>query len=145
MRGAGPLPADEAAGWSVRHLPIMTIIHHAGKGGRNPRMAAQDAYARRQYAHKHFSAPHRALYLSAIGTRHALRAVGTGGSEDTRARRRVARSALRTLARPSQPPFTHPPQTAMWLEAALDPANRVSRSLPRSTIRGGDRAVGSRP
>ena len=43
------------AGWSVRHLPIMTIVHHAGKGGRDPRMAAQDAYARRQYARKHFS------------------------------------------------------------------------------------------
>ena len=66
------------AGWSVRHLPLMTIIHHAGKGGRDPRMAAQDAYSRRQYARKHFSTGHRTLYLSAIGVPsrapHAARA-----------------------------------------------------------------------
>ena len=42
-------------GWQVRHLPVMTIIHHAGKGGLSPKMQAQDAYARKQYAHKHFS------------------------------------------------------------------------------------------
>ena len=93
------------AGWSVRHMPMMSIIHHAGKGGRKARMAAQETYARRQYAHKHFSAAHRALYLSAIGARHALRAVGTGGSEDAQARRYAARSALRTLMHSSEPPF----------------------------------------
>jgi len=31
------------AGWQVRHLPQMTIVHHAGKGGVQPRMVAQDA------------------------------------------------------------------------------------------------------
>ena len=30
------------AGWQVRHLPQMTIVHHAGKGGVRPRMVAQD-------------------------------------------------------------------------------------------------------
>lgn len=109
------------AGWSVRHLPIMTIVHHAGKGGRNPRMAAQDAYARRQYAQKHFSAGHRALYLSAILTRHALRAIPGPDSESARARRLAARRALRTLIDPSEPPFCHPPKTAQWLGPPVPP------------------------
>ena len=105
------------AGWSVRHLPTMTIVHHAGKGGANPRMAAQDAYARRQYASKHFSHAHRALYLSAIGAGHAFRVLVPGlDPEQSKVRRRAHRHALRTLIRPSEPPFCHPPQTALWLE-----------------------------
>jgi N-acetylglucosaminyl-diphospho-decaprenol L-rhamnosyltransferase len=103
------------AGWSVRHLPIMTIVHHAGKAGRSPRMAAQDAYARRQYAYKHFSPPHRTLYLAAIGVRHTVRTIVPGrGPDRARARRTAARRALRALIRPSEPPFCHPPQTALW-------------------------------
>jgi N-acetylglucosaminyl-diphospho-decaprenol L-rhamnosyltransferase len=113
------------AGWSVRHLPIMTIVHHAGKAGRDPRMAAQDAYARRQYAHKHFSAAHRALYLTAIGTRHAFRGVMPGLAQDTaRARRIAARRALRTLIDPAEPPFCQPPQTALWLGPPAGPRRK---------------------
>lgn len=103
------------AGWSIRHLPTMTIVHHAGKAGPDPRMAAQDAYARRQYAYKHFSAAHRTLYLSAIGAGHALRAFAPAFDADPnwmRARRRASRRALQTLIRPSNPPFRQPPQTA---------------------------------
>jgi N-acetylglucosaminyl-diphospho-decaprenol L-rhamnosyltransferase len=104
------------AGWSVRHLPIMTIVHHAGKAGRNPRMAAQDAFSRRQYAYKHFSPAHRSLYLSAISARHAARILGPGGrSDDAQARRIAARSALRAIVRPSKPPFCQPPASALWL------------------------------
>ena len=49
------------AGWRVRHLPSMTILHH-GKPGVRPRMVAQEAYARRQYAQKHFSKPYGSAY-----------------------------------------------------------------------------------
>jgi N-acetylglucosaminyl-diphospho-decaprenol L-rhamnosyltransferase len=113
-------------GWEVRHLPVMTIVHHAGKAGRDPRMAAQDAYARRQYARKHFSAPHRALYLSAIGVRHAVRAVAPGAGGDIDRRRRVAaRRALRALLHPADPPFCEPPRTALWLGPPAGP-RRVS-------------------
>jgi N-acetylglucosaminyl-diphospho-decaprenol L-rhamnosyltransferase len=104
------------AGWSVRHLPTMTIVHHAGKGGRDPRMAAQNAYAQRQYARKHFSTAHRALYLSAIGTRHAFRTVLPGlGPDKACARRLASRGALRALVGPTEPPFCQPPQAALWL------------------------------
>lgn len=113
------------AGWSVRHLPTMTIVHHAGKAGRDPRMAAQNAYARRQYARKHFSAAHRALYLSAIGAHQASRALVPGLGDDMgRARRAAARQALRTLVRSSEPPFCQPPRTAL----ALGPSARTRGS-----------------
>jgi N-acetylglucosaminyl-diphospho-decaprenol L-rhamnosyltransferase len=48
------------AGWAVRHLPLMTIVHHADKAGINPKMDAQNAFTRLQYARKHFSPAHRA-------------------------------------------------------------------------------------
>jgi GT2 family glycosyltransferase len=109
------------AGWSVRHLPIMTIVHHAGKAGRNPRMAAQDAYSRRQYAHKHFSAPHRMLYLSAIGARHTLRTMPGRGPDHAKARRVAAREALHALFQ-GEPPFCQPPDTALWLGPPRGPS-----------------------
>lgn len=117
------------AGWSVRHLPSMTIVHHAGKAGRSPRMAAQDAYSRRQYARKHFGAAHRAAYLGAIAVRHGLRLAGSAAPRpDARARRRAARSALGALARPGRPPFREPPPAALW----LGPPDGGSVSRPTS-------------
>jgi N-acetylglucosaminyl-diphospho-decaprenol L-rhamnosyltransferase len=103
----------KGAGWSVRHMPQLTIVHHAGKGGVRPRMIAQDAYTRRQYARKHFPAPQRALYLVAVAARHAVRAVGRSRSDDAARRREAARLALRTLLGHVEPPFGAPPQTAV--------------------------------
>ena len=101
-------------GWSVRHLPTMTIVHHAGKGGVRPKMIAQDVFTRRQYARKHFAAPRRALYLTAVGARHAVRlaapAKGNGADGD---RREASRLALRTLVGREAPPFGPPPTTAI--------------------------------
>ena len=51
------------AGWRVVHLPSMTIVHHAGKAGFSPRVAAQDAYARRQYLDKNAGWIERVLVL----------------------------------------------------------------------------------
>lgn len=101
------------AGWAVRHLPLMTIIHHAQKGGIRPRMVAQDAFTRRQYAHKHFTAPRRAAFLAAVGTGHALRAVAPQRGETGVQRRAAARLALRTLAGRADPPFGSPPPTGI--------------------------------
>jgi GT2 family glycosyltransferase len=103
------------AGWSVRHLPQMTIIHHAEKGGVRPRMSAQGGFARRQYAHKHFAPPHRALFLGALATRHAVRLVAYGvkpGAEDP-TRREASRKALRAVLGRGEPPFGPPAQTAV--------------------------------
>ena len=101
------------AGWEIRHLPSMTIVHHAGKGGVRPKMVAQDAFARRQYALKHFSRPARAAYLAALLARHSIRAVAPGGEERGQDRRAAARTALRTLVGRSAPPFGEPPTTTV--------------------------------
>jgi hypothetical protein len=101
------------AGWEIRHLPAMTIVHHAGKGGTRPRMVAQDAYARRQYARKHFSQPQRAAFLGAVFTRHALRAAAPGSEPESKAKRAAARAAVRTLLGHSEPPFGAPPPTSL--------------------------------
>jgi len=101
-------------GWQVRHLSQMTIVHHAGKAGIQPRMVAQNAYASRQYARKHFGHTQRGLYLSALGVRHLIRASGVGArAGDPAARREGARRALATLSGRSGPPFQAPPRTAV--------------------------------
>ena len=94
------------AGWEVRHLPTMTIVHHAGKGGIRPKMIAQDAYTRRQYARKHFQQPQRGLFLAAILARHVVRAIGPGSQEQAKARRAAARRAMKTLCGFEGPPFS---------------------------------------
>jgi GT2 family glycosyltransferase len=102
------------AGWDVRHLPWMTILHHAGKAGPSPRMAAQDAYTRMQYARKHFSPLHRGLYAGALALGYLVLATapdGRGGE----GRRGANRHALRTLLGLESPPFGAPPGTAVGL------------------------------
>ncbi len=101
------------AGWSVRHVPDMTILHHACKVGLSPRMVAQEAFARRQYAQKHFAGAHRALYLSAIGLRHLIRAVAAGGGAGSKLHRQAARAAIANLLGRAEPPFAAPPATAL--------------------------------
>lgn len=102
------------AGWRVRHLPTMTIIHHFGKAGVRPKMVAQDAYSRLQYAQKHFAPPYRAAYLSAVLAYHAVRAAAPiGNRADGEAKRAAARRAMRTLVGREEPPFGPPPPTAI--------------------------------
>ncbi|MGH2910960.1 MAG: glycosyltransferase family 2 protein [Solirubrobacteraceae bacterium] len=107
------------AGWSVRHLPHMTIIHHACKGGVRPRMIAQDAFARRQYAQKHFARLHRAFYLGAIGARHVIRAtIASAMGSEAEVHREAAQQAVKTLMGRAEPPFGTPPPTALPPAAA---------------------------
>ena len=114
-------------GWEVRHLPTMTILHHADKAGVNLKMEAQAAYARRQFARKNFGAVHRLADLSALGLRHALRAAYVSRDGDlARQRREASRRALRTLVGLDPPPFGQPPRVAV---------------SPRSTREAEDRAL----
>jgi GT2 family glycosyltransferase len=105
------------AGWEVRHLPTMTIIHHFDKAGRSARTTAQDSFARLQHAQKHFSPLHRVLYRLALYLRHALRFAFARGQEQT-VRREAARRALRVLVEREAPPFGVPPQTAVHRESS---------------------------
>jgi N-acetylglucosaminyl-diphospho-decaprenol L-rhamnosyltransferase len=99
------------AGWEVRHLPVMTVLHHGGEYRTDPRLLAQDAYSRIQFADKHFSPPHRAAYRSALALGNALRAAAPGSAR--REQRRAARAALRVLVGLDGPPFGSPPGQAL--------------------------------
>jgi N-acetylglucosaminyl-diphospho-decaprenol L-rhamnosyltransferase len=100
------------AGWGIRHLPTMTILHHSGKGGTRPKMTAQDVFTRRQYAEKHFSRPRRIGYLTAVGTKHLLRLV-LHSRELRPDEREAARLALHTLVGRAGAPFRVPPRTSL--------------------------------
>lgn len=100
------------AGWQVRHLPALTIVHYAGKGGLNPRMEAQDAYARLQYARKHLSPLHRGAYRLALGLGRALRWLRAVLRGEPREREAHA-AALAVLAARARPPFGAPPAVAL--------------------------------
>jgi N-acetylglucosaminyl-diphospho-decaprenol L-rhamnosyltransferase len=102
------------AGWQVLYTTTMSIVHHWGKAGVRPKMVAQNAYTRRQYARKHFSAPRRAAYMAAVFTGHALRAAAParGNPSDAEAVRSGAVWAMKTLMS-QQPVYAEPPPTAI--------------------------------
>ena len=97
------------AGWDVRHVPWMTILHHVNKAGIKPKLEAQDAFARMQHARKHFSraAPGRLCGRTgpqarssrrrrpsrAQDARHSPRGVVPRVTGGARARRAAVRSA----------------------------------------------------
>jgi len=112
------------AGWEIRHLPIMTVLHHASKAGANARLAAQDAFTRRIYGRKHFSPLHRVAYGTALGLGYTLRSVAPGRDREwARARRSASRAALSALLGLSEPPFGAPPTVALALRGA-SPSSR---------------------
>jgi GT2 family glycosyltransferase len=101
------------AGWKVCHLPKMTIVHHAGKGGIRPKMWAQDAYTRRQHARKHFSLLHQSSYTAALALGYGMRALAPVHNSSRAGRRDAARAALRVLMGLDGPPFGSPPRQAI--------------------------------
>jgi GT2 family glycosyltransferase len=102
------------AGWEVRHLPTMRILHHAGRSSFNPRLTAQQAYAHRQYIYKYFGPVRRRTGLAAYALGYLLRAL-VGGRDRGLAReqRAASRAALRALFGLGEPPFGPPPQSAV--------------------------------
>jgi N-acetylglucosaminyl-diphospho-decaprenol L-rhamnosyltransferase len=98
-----------SAGWSVRHSPALEILHYTNRAGVNGRLAAQEAFARRQYADKHFGAVRRTAYLTVTAAGYALRRGPSRARRhrpDTRAG--AAALALRTLRGVDPPPFVEP-------------------------------------
>jgi N-acetylglucosaminyl-diphospho-decaprenol L-rhamnosyltransferase len=122
----------KSAGWKIRHLPSMTILHHAQKAGANPKMEAQLAFASLQYARKNFAAPQRWAYVGARSVGYALRSVYPGGNAaEARQKRSAARRALRTLWSLEKSPFGEPPAVAArvetrWGSSASSPSKTTS-------------------
>ena len=102
------------AGWEIRHLPQMTIVHYGGTTEASPRMEAQMAYARSQYAAKHFGPLRRRAFVAAIALRHALRWAAFSRQRPDRAA--AHKQALLTLLGRAEPPFGAPPPRAVESE-----------------------------
>ncbi len=100
----------KTAGWEIRHLPDMTIVHHEGKAGIKPHIESLNAYNRLVYARKHFSPGHRAAYSAAVYLRHGMRSVLAGSGELGKRRREANRAVLRTLL--GRAPVPYEPKTA---------------------------------
>jgi GT2 family glycosyltransferase len=91
------------AGWQVMHMPQLTIRHFEHGSGLSSRLEAQAAYARMQFARKHFSRV--SGYRLALALRYALRTslyTLRGGRQS--GREQAARAALVTVL-DDQPPF----------------------------------------
>jgi N-acetylglucosaminyl-diphospho-decaprenol L-rhamnosyltransferase len=132
------------AGWHVRHLPLMTILHHADKAGISDRMLAQDAFARRQYAAKFFNAPHRAMYVGALALRYLLRIGAATRSEAGRQRRAANARALRTLLGRQEPPFGAPSEQAVAIRQLPPRRDDDARDQTASATAGGGGSAAAR-
>lgn len=95
----------KTAGWEIRHLPQMTILHHDRKAGVKPHIESLGAVTRSLYARKHFSPLHRPFYLGAVMLRHLLRAVYAGSGDLGRQKRLASRAVLATMTGRQPVPF----------------------------------------
>ena len=118
----------KTAGWEIRHLPLMTIIHHEGKAGVKPSIESLSAHTRIVYARKHFSPAHRALYSGAVMLRHSLRSVYAGRGELGRRRRDANRQVVKTLL--GRAPVPHGPPSRFSVRIA-DPGQRERDHVSR--------------
>jgi N-acetylglucosaminyl-diphospho-decaprenol L-rhamnosyltransferase len=119
------------AGWDVRHLPQMTILHQDGKAGVKPSIERLSADSRMKYARKFFSPGHRAVYFGAVMLKFAVRSVYTGRGETARLKRAASRQAVLTLLGRAEVP--HLEKTSKLSVQTADPELRDRSALgPRS-------------
>jgi GT2 family glycosyltransferase len=123
------------AGWEIRHLPFMTILHHAGKAGVKASLVSLGAWTRLAYARKHFSPVHRAAYSGAVMLGHTLRSAYAGRGETGRLRRRANRQAVATLLGRAPVPYGPPSRVPVRTGAAelrdADGSHGQSETLER--------------
>jgi N-acetylglucosaminyl-diphospho-decaprenol L-rhamnosyltransferase len=91
-----------AAGWEVRHLPVMRILHWGGKP--NPRLVAQASYSRLEYAAKHFNRLQRMAYRGVLLVNHTMRLLGLA-VKGNRQRVGYELTALKVVLGVAEPPF----------------------------------------
>lgn len=104
----------KSAGWLVRHLPQMEIVHHAGKMGWSERGYRQYAYSNRIYFAKHVGPVQRHAAIAALAIGYGLRAVVfpiLRRSEPDAAR--AMRAAFLTTIGRGAAPYELPPPTAV--------------------------------
>jgi N-acetylglucosaminyl-diphospho-decaprenol L-rhamnosyltransferase len=119
----------KTAGWDIRHLPLMTIIHHYDRSSVKASSESLGAYNRVVYARKHFSPAHRMTYAAAVLMRHALRSVYAGAHPDSATRRDANRAAVRTLL--GRAPVPHGPPSRFAVRTAAPEERQAVRVLER--------------
>jgi N-acetylglucosaminyl-diphospho-decaprenol L-rhamnosyltransferase len=120
----------KTAGWEVRHVPRMTILHHDGKAGIKPSIVSLDAHTRVMYARKFFSPPHRVAYFAAVMLKLLLRSVYAGQGETGRLKRAANRRSIATLL--GRAPVPHAAKTCSVSVETADPELRRPTPGPRS-------------
>jgi GT2 family glycosyltransferase len=130
----------KTAGWEIRHLPQMTMLHHVTKDGIKPHIESLDAVTRAMYARKYFSPGHRALYVGALMLRHLLRLVYAGPGDLGRQKRAASREVVATMLGRRPVPFAA--ITSPVSVATADPALRVVQRLG-SRVPDADRVASS--
>ena len=120
----------KTAGWAVRHLPDMTIVHHAFKDGVKPSVDALSAHSRAKYARKHFSPVHRLAFGAAVMLRHLLRSVYAGPGETGSVKRDANRRVIATLL--GRAPVPHADKTSPVSVMTADPQLRSSQVMARA-------------
>ncbi len=108
----------KTAGWGVRHLPSMTILHHDGKAGVKPNIVSLGAWTRQAYARKYFSPVHRGAYAGA-----GVWAIPGGRPTPGGATGCRKRQANRQAERPRRPG-----PRAVWTPEQGLPAHRCARA-----------------
>lgn len=95
----------KTAGWEIRHVPQMTILHHDRKAGVKPHIESLGAVTRTMYARKYFSPGHRAAFAGAVLMRHALRIAYSGSGDIGRQKRAANREVVATMLGRRPVPF----------------------------------------
>jgi N-acetylglucosaminyl-diphospho-decaprenol L-rhamnosyltransferase len=115
------------AGWVVRHLPHMRIVHHANKMGFNPRGYAQFGYSANLYSRKHFSPVHGFLYRAAIALRYGSRWALFGVTRRSDPNAALAMRRAFTSLRGGEPPYQPLAPAAVRPRARTEEAADVVR------------------
>ena len=96
------------AGWDVRHLPVMSVIHHRNSRY-PPDQLVQLSYSKLLFARKHYPARKAGMMRRAMALHHLLRAAAFGAAGRLRsgsgARASAERRALSVIMGRSRPPF----------------------------------------
>ncbi len=62
-----------AAGWDIRRLPSLTVVHHHAAGAGRPDLMAHMAHSKRLFAAKHLGPARRRGFFAALALRHTIR------------------------------------------------------------------------
>lgn len=119
----------KTAGWEIRHLPQMTILHHVTKDGISPRVECLDVVTRVMYGRKHFSPVHRVFYGGAVMLRHLRRMIFAGRGDLARDKRLSSRIVVSTMLGRRPVPFAAITNTVSV--ATGDPELREAQMVAR--------------